>query len=402
VTSPTVSVVVVSQQRPDALQLCLTGVLKLNYTPFEVIVVADQSGLSVAQGLSDQIKTVAFDAANICAARNAGLNAAGGQIVAFIDDDAVPEPQWLRHLIAPFARGDVAAAGGFVRGRNGITFQWKARMAFADGTSVPFDVDGMSIHKSTLGRAIKTEGTNMAFRRDALVKLGGFDPRFAFYLDETDVNMRLAAQGAKTAIVPLAQVHHGFAASARRTQDRVPRSLFEIGASSAVFASKHDPDAAQTRFAARRTQRNRLLRFMTRGDLVPSDVRKLMATFDEGRVVGAARKVVPVTIGPAPAFEPVHALATHSDHIVVSGRYLHKRKVLEEAARMAQDGTQVSAYVFTFTSIFHRVQFHVGGYWLQTGGQFGRSVRGSRLFQYWTQRSRVEHEVNRVKSVRET
>ncbi|MCB2152739.1 MAG: glycosyltransferase, partial [Rhodobacteraceae bacterium] len=59
-------------------------------------------------------------------ARNLGLAAAAGEIVAFIDDDAVPEPRWLARLTAPFADPGIAAAGGFVVGRNGISFQWRA------------------------------------------------------------------------------------------------------------------------------------------------------------------------------------------------------------------------------------------------------------------------------------
>ena len=397
-----VSVVVVSRDRPDALRVCLTGLLRLNYDCFEVVVVADAAGISVAQEVSDQIKTVAFGDPNISAARNAGINAAGGEVVAFIDDDAVPEPQWLRHLVAPFAQGDVMAAGGFVLGRNGISFQWKARMAFDDGSSVPFDVSQTSILEGSKGRAIKTEGTNMAFRRDTLVQMGGFDPRFAFYLDETDLNMRLAGKTAKTAIVPNAQVHHGYAASARRTANRVPRTLFEIGASSAVFATKHATlPLAQVRRATRQSQRNRVLRAMVRGDLVPSDVRKLMMTFEKGWEAGLARGIVPVQIGTAPTFDPVVPLICKHSHTIISGREYKRHQVLSEAAQAAREGGQVSAYVFTFTSVFHRVRFHLDGYWLQTGGQFGRSKRTSRLFQFWTLAKRVKHEANRVKSVRE-
>lgn len=397
-----VSVVVVSRDRPDALRLCLTGIMRLNYEPFEVIVVADAVGIAVAKEVSEQIKTVAFDEANISTARNAGVNAAGGEVIAFIDDDAVPEPQWLRHLVAPFARRDVDAAGGFVLGRNGISFQWKARMAFADGTAVPFEVSETSIHQGSAGRAIKTEGTNMALRRTAICEMGGFDPRFVFYFDETDVNMRLAERGGKTAIVPLAQVHHGYAASVRRTANRVPLTLFEIGASSAVFASKHNAASmTQMRRDSRLAQRKRLLRAMVQGEIVPSDVRKIMATFDKGWSAGLEREAETVKLGKAHDLEPIAPMAQKEEHTVISGRYFRRKDVLAEAARAARGGGQVSAYVLTFTSIFHHVQFDVNGFWLQRGGQFGRSTRESRLFRFWTFSKRVAHEVKRVKSVRE-
>jgi hypothetical protein len=82
---------------------------------------------------------------------------------------------------------------------------------------------------------VKNEGTNMAVRRSVLVDLEGFDPAYHFYLDETDLNIRLVAANHLTAIAPLARVHHGFAQSIYRHGDRVPRDLFDIGASWAGF-----------------------------------------------------------------------------------------------------------------------------------------------------------------------
>ena len=123
---PSVSVVVVSRGRPDALDLCLTGLSQLDHPRIEVIAVTCPRGAAAVDARDDsaRIKCIPFDAANISAARNAGIVAAAGDIVAFIDDDAVAEPSWLRHLTAPFDDPGIAATGGFVRGRNGIGFQW--------------------------------------------------------------------------------------------------------------------------------------------------------------------------------------------------------------------------------------------------------------------------------------
>lgn len=172
-TDLTVSVIIVSRERPDALRRCLLGISQLQYRAFEVVVVACPAGIAVAeasQALPD-IKCVAFSEANISAARNQGLVYAAGEIVAFIDDDAVPEQKWLHHLVAPAARSDVAAMGGYVRGRNGITFQYQARTLDAQGIPQEVDIDPLqaTILNPPKGRAIKTEGTNMAFRRDVLV-----------------------------------------------------------------------------------------------------------------------------------------------------------------------------------------------------------------------------------------
>ena len=89
-----VSVVVVSNGRPDALRRCLLGLSQIDHPTCELIVVADAvSRPAIAKSrLADRIKTVACDVAKISVARNAGLGRAAGDIVAFIDDDAVPEP----------------------------------------------------------------------------------------------------------------------------------------------------------------------------------------------------------------------------------------------------------------------------------------------------------------------
>ncbi|MEP5155405.1 glycosyltransferase family A protein, partial [Planktotalea sp.] len=91
-STPSVSVIVVSRGRAADLPLCLTGISQLDYPEFEVVLVADKDGMEAARDLSffEDLKCVAFEEANISAARNLGIAEAAGEIVAFIDDDAVP------------------------------------------------------------------------------------------------------------------------------------------------------------------------------------------------------------------------------------------------------------------------------------------------------------------------
>ena len=169
----------------------------------------------------------------------------------------VPEPTWLNYLTAVFRDTDAAATVGFVIGRNGISFQWRARSVDVFGEAAALEVaeDQISVLTPPNGRAIKTEGTNMALRRDVIVLMGGFDPAFRFYLDETDGNFWLMYPCHRTAIAPLAQVHHGYKASATRWSDRVPTGLFEIGASLAVYLRKHASGNFETLACARHEQR---------------------------------------------------------------------------------------------------------------------------------------------------
>ena len=136
-TIPAASVIVVSRHRAAALGRCLMALAQQDHPQIEVIVVADPEGLAAAKATGLALKRVLFDEANISAARNLGLAAAAAPVVAFIDDDAVAEPTWISRLCAAFADPQVVAATGFVRGRNGISYQWKACEVDAFGFDHP-------------------------------------------------------------------------------------------------------------------------------------------------------------------------------------------------------------------------------------------------------------------------
>ena len=217
----------------------------------------------------------------------------------------------------------MAAAGGFVIGRNGMSFQWKARSVDVFGEAAALEVaeDQISVLTPSNGCAIKTEGTNMALRRDVIAQMGGFDPAFRFYLDETDVNFRLMYAGYRTAFAPLAQVHHGYRASATRRGDRVPTDLFEIGASLAVYLRKHASGNFETLARARHDQRQRVPRHMVNGLVEPRDVRRLLASFDKGVAAGKSREILVIRAIPnaATGFQPMERRPS-SDHAVLAGK----------------------------------------------------------------------------------
>ena len=407
----TISVVIVSRGRPDALRRCLLGVSQLSYEMFEVVVVADPAGCAVVtampQGLD--IKLIEFDEANISAARNLGITAAAGAVIAFIDDDSVPEPSWLDFLAAPFVEPKVMAAGGFVRGRNGISWQSCANLVDRTGRTTPINVDPIkaTILTPTPDRAIRTEGTNMAVRRDCLAKIGGFDPSYRFFLDETDLNLRLADHGYATAIVPSAEVHHGFHASAGRRADRVPTDLYEIGASWAVFLAKFCP--ADQRGAVWKSvqaeQRQRALSHLISGGLEPRDVGRLMRRLIKGYQDGMDRpaSLMPDLPHPPEAFCPYpRSNKTQSTLLttLLTGRVWNRRAQRRDATRLVAMGKVVTALRFSPTAMFHRVAFRSDGYWEHIGGVFGKSERSQKVFTIWSFRRRVREEVGRISAVR--
>lgn len=401
-----VSVVIVSRGRADVLKRCLLGLSQLQYDRFEVVVVADPAGVQAAQQMpfAAHLKIIAYDVPNISAARNLGLAQAAGEIIAFIDDDAVPEPQWLRHLVAPAVRPEVAAMGGFVRGRNGISYQWKARSLDALGEAHDLAVDPQqpSVLRTPKGRAIKTEGTNMAFRRDVLVALGGFDPAYYYYLDETDLNMRIAQAGHATAIVPLAEVHHGFAANRLRSQTRVPRDLFDIGASWAVFQRKHvAKDARADQWARLRAEeRRRVLRHLVGGGLEPASVRRLLRRLDEGHAQGQTRAFGAAHLPAHPA-APFAAFPsqTRESRLMVTRPWRYRQDRAHAAARVKQ-GEIVTLLSLSPSMLFHHIRFEADGVWTQIGGIYGKSDRESPLFQMISRAGRAQKERLRVATPR--
>ena len=401
-----VSVVVVSRGRPQSLTRTLTGISQLQYWNFEVVVVADPEGIAAAEKLSfaNHLKLVPFDEPNISAARNLGITHAAGEIIAFIDDDAVPEPMWLRHLVAPAIRADVAAMGGYVRGRNGISFQWKAASLDGWGMAHPLDLDPRQATVMTppKARAIKTEGTNMAFRRDVLIDIGGFDPAFHYYLDETDLNMRLARAGHATAIAPLAEVHHGYAENRMRTAARVPTDLFDIGASWAVFQLKHirpDEQPAHWRIL-KLEQRRRVLRLLQSGQLEPAGVRHLLHRLEEGFAAGQSREVAQGKLPRHPAKPFCIFPSAPRDSIMIVCR-LSKYKENDAKARdLVAAGKIVTLMVLSPTALFHHLAYDESGFWVQRGGLFGKIDRHERLVSFSSLKRKKQHELKRIAAQR--
>jgi O-antigen biosynthesis protein len=404
---PQASVVVVSHQRPAALRRCLLALNLQDHPDYEVIVVADRAGLDAIAELPffDRLKTTRQEETGISAARNRGIALAAGQVVAFIDDDSAAEPTWLSRLSAPFADDSVDAAGGFVRGRNGISYQWRAKWFDETGAHHDLDCDdpAISLHRGRPGCAIKTEGTNMALRRSVLMALGGFDPAYTYFKDETDLNMRLAQQGRVTAIVPRAQVHHGYAASQWRRDDRTPLSLYDIGASTAIFLRKYaeSEKTAQLLSTLQVQQKHRLAEFQRAGKLTPAQVHDLMLTLDHGIAAGQARDLA--SLQPlddqGTGFRPLRLDPVQSPEFI-SGRRWSLTRLRSRARALDPFNRTVSVLVLTPSIRRHRVTFTDDGYWLQTGGLWGKSERTESVFRMHTFSSRVKIETHRVSGFR--
>ena len=393
--------IIVSRGRPTWLARCLTAVRQIDYPSFEVIVVADQASLNAVNCVD--LKVAAFDRANISAARNAGIRQAAGEICAFIDDDAVPEPLWLRHITDAFGATDSDAVVGFVRGRNGISYQSRtSSIDIQAETHVETDEDSKPfIPNLKVGRALKLVGTNMSFRREALIALNGFDEALAYYLDDTDISLRLAKSGRRASVAPLAEVHHGFAASERRTNLRTPTNLFDIARSSAIFFRRHEtPNVEELYDRIVTREKKRMIQHMIMGTCEPRDIRNVLKTLEEGWKDGRSVQLIDnqKNLRGTSSFSPLQPYS--SGHHILASRLINRGNTLQKAAKLTGIGQRASVFSFSLTPVRHHVRYTSSGTWVQTGGQFGRTARNSKRFVWCRFASRLREERLRVAKIR--
>lgn len=239
-----VSVVVNTYNRAEPLGRLLSALGQLDYPLFEVIVVNGPSTDATDDTLSEfsgRVRVARCDERNLSRSRNVGIAHAAGEIVAFIDDDAYPDPAWLDRLVDGFDRAEVAAVGGPVYDHTGAALQARYSIATRFGEAwVDEHVNPTRYLGRPLGRTFAyTIGTNAAFLRERLIEIGGFDEQFDYYLDETDVCGRLLDRGYLVNLVDDAFVYHKFLASDVRTANRGIRNRYSIIRSIVYFALRH-------------------------------------------------------------------------------------------------------------------------------------------------------------------
>lgn len=197
---PRISVVVCSYNGARTIRDTMEGLQKLDYPDYEVIVVNDGSKDKTAEIASEyNIRLVNTENRGLSSARNTGWQEATGEIVAYSDDDAYPDPDWLKFLASTFLKTSCVGVGGL-------------NLAPPDDGTIADCVDnapGGPIHVLlTDNIAEHIPGCNMAFRKSALEAIGGFDPRFRTAGDDVDICWRLQQKGWKIGFNGAAVVWH--------------------------------------------------------------------------------------------------------------------------------------------------------------------------------------------------
>ena len=197
---PRVSVVVCTYNGSQTIRDCMEGLARLEYPDFEVIVVNDGSTDETARIVSEYpFRLISTENRGLSAARNTGMLAATGEIVAYTDDDARPDPHWLQYLAHAFGKYGFAGVGGpnVAPAGDGLVADCVA------------NAPGGPAHVLLSDRVAEhIPGCNMAFRHDVLQEVGGCDPLYRVAGDDVDLCWRVQRAGGTLGFHPAALVWH--------------------------------------------------------------------------------------------------------------------------------------------------------------------------------------------------
>ncbi len=225
---PSLSVVICAYNAAATLEECLRATCGLDYPDLEIIVVDDGSTDDtphIARRF-DRVRLVSAQHAGLSAARNAGSRAARGSLIAFLDSDAYPSPEWPYFLALGMDRRDVGGVGG-------------PNLPPPDDPPVAQQVaraPGGPVHVLVSDdRAEHVPGCNMAFWKNVLDEVGGFDPIFETAGDDVDMCWKVLDRGWKIAFHPAALVWHHRRASVKAYL----RQQWHYGKSEALVEARH-------------------------------------------------------------------------------------------------------------------------------------------------------------------
>lgn len=211
--SLSVDVVVATFNRPDNVRICLQHLARQSHTPDEIVVVDSSPHRLTADVVADfpGVRYIRNDAGpgTLATSRAIGVAETRSDIVAFIDDDAYAEPDWLENILARYADPSVGAVGGRAsNGRPGEEHEGHDAVGrllpdgtltgnFAADTGRDLDVDHVL-------------GANMSVRRSALEGIGGIVDLFpgTCLREESDIMLRLGRAGHRVVYTPTALVEH--------------------------------------------------------------------------------------------------------------------------------------------------------------------------------------------------
>jgi glycosyltransferase involved in cell wall biosynthesis len=198
---PSMSIVICAYNAQSTIDECLTHTCALDYPNLEIIVVDDGSCDKTAEiaARHSRVRLITIPHGGLSVARNEGLRAARGELIAYLDSDAFPPAEWPYFLALGLDDRRVGGTGGpnIAPPSDSLGAQAVAR-APGGPAHVLFTDD----------RAEHLPGCNMAFWREVLEEVGGFDPVYTSAGDDVDLCWKVIDAGWEIGFHPAALVWH--------------------------------------------------------------------------------------------------------------------------------------------------------------------------------------------------
>jgi glycosyltransferase involved in cell wall biosynthesis len=219
-------------ERWGELVKCIDALRRQTRPPHDVVLVIDHNSDLLAQARErfDGVLVVGnAESKGLRGSRNTGVANAGGDILAFIDDDAIPEPDWLERLLEGYADPRVIGVGGRIEPR------WDPARPSWFPSEFDWVVGCSYVGLPSFATYVRNLiGCNMSYRREAF-DAGGFE--LGYSCDETEFCIRVGQQDPTRRFLyqPAARVHHRVSTTRLRLRRYVARCYWE-GGSKAVVA----------------------------------------------------------------------------------------------------------------------------------------------------------------------
>lgn len=236
----TVSIVICTLDRSDLLERCLDYLQYQTNQNFEVVVVNGPSIDNTEEVLNKyrhRIKVACNKKKNLAASRNLGIESSDGDLIAFIDDDALPFDDWVDTLIREFSARPLthAAIGGPAYFSGTLEFQ-SQDIGINKYAATKIDIESGEVGCEGWERSLL--GTNCCFRADIIREVLGFDEQFDYFLDESELTYRLQRNNYIVGYAPDLFLRHEFAKSANRG-GKYKFNWFTICKNTAYFVSAY-------------------------------------------------------------------------------------------------------------------------------------------------------------------
>jgi GT2 family glycosyltransferase len=227
---PELSIVIPSHRRPDVLQTCLHSVLRHAPKNTQVLVVDDGSSGASATVVARQfagVQVVRRRHGGFCAAANTGILAASGEVVELLNDDTRVTAGWAEAALQHFREPAIGAVAPLV-------LRWPGNEVAGpriDSAGDRYYLGGIAGKRGRGERVgapylsprhvFGASASSAFYRRDALLRVGGFPETFTAYFEDVDLAFRLNRAGYRARFEPAAKVWHQVAASYGKPRRRL-------------------------------------------------------------------------------------------------------------------------------------------------------------------------------------